>query len=451
MDNLTRVISEYAGAASFAHIPDGVVHAAKRRLIDALGCALGGARCEAAEIGRRIARGGVPDTHAGRILCFPERATAESAAFVNTAMIRYLDFNDAWHGGHPSDCLGGLLSLAEAAGADGERLIAALVAAYEVAIRLTIATRLRERGWDQGFAVGIGTAAGAGHLLGLSAERIGHAVAIATVANVPLRATRAGQLSLWKGAATGYACRNGMFAALLAAEGMTGPDRPFAGRHRLWEQITQPFDLEPFPDRGGHYFLPQTRLKYWPVEYNAQAGVWAALELRSAMPLDDIAEIDIATYWSAWHEIASEPEKWDPKTRETADHSLPYIFARALVDGGITVHSFDPAAIAERSLRPLMARIRVHQDEAIEALFPATVAMRVEITGKDGKRRTIAISNPRGHERNPMDDAEIDDKFQTLAEPRLGAQRTAAALTAWSGIDRASMLAPALDLLHIEP
>src|SRR5207249_10774802 len=135
-----------------------------------------------------------------------------------------------------------------------------LVIAYELFLRLSVATGLRYKGWDQGFAVGIGAAAGVGHLLNLPRERLAEAIAIITVANVPMRNTRAGELSLWKGAATAFATRNGVFAALLAGEGMTGPDCPFEGKHGLWDLITGPFEFEPLPTSGGHYRSPDVQL-----------------------------------------------------------------------------------------------------------------------------------------------------------------------------------------------
>jgi 2-methylcitrate dehydratase len=234
---------------------------------------------------------------------------------------------------------------------------------------------------------------------------------------------------------------------LLAADGMTGPDAPFDGRHGLWEQITGPFELDKFGVDGGEWKFPWIRLKYWPVEYNAQAGVWAALRLREEIKAADIASIDIATYWSAWHEIGSEPEKWDPSTRETADHSLPFIFARAMVDGTITLASFDEAAYRDPSLRPLMAKITVLEDAAIEALFPAKIVMRVEAVATDGRRRSIEIADPRGDNTNPMDDAEVAEKFRSLAEPVLGADRAARAFSAWNTIDRGTGLQEAMALL----
>src|SRR5579885_3621709 len=448
MDQITTSIARFAASLAYDDLPRDVVHAAKRHLIDTAACAIGGYRCEAAAMGRRLARGAVPEAHRGEVLGFGDAVPADAAAFINAAMIRYLDFNDTVHGGHPSDALGGILALAGSAGADGRRLIVAMVVAYETATRLIAATRLRERGWDQGFAIGIAAAAGVGSLLRLGAEQIAQAVAIVTVANVPLRNTRAGNLSLWKGAATAFACRNGVFAALLAAEGMTGPEAAFTGRHGVFEQVTGEIALKPF-DAG--YLTHAVGLKYWPVENSAQAGVWAALKLRERVPADAIDRIDIATHWAAWHEIGSEPAKWDPQTRETADHSLPYIFARALVDGGITVASFDRAAYLDPALRPIMARISVRQDAAVEALFPGKVVMRVAATDREGRAHPVEIADPRGNPRNPMDDGEVAAKFLGLAVPALGEARAKEALDALWGIEREADAARGFRLIGTRP
>jgi 2-methylcitrate dehydratase len=282
-------------------------------------------------------------------------------------------------------------------------------------------------------------------MLGLTKEQIAHAVAISMVGSIPLRATRAGVLSLWKGAATAFATRNGVFAALLAAEGMTGPEKPVEGRHGLWEQITGPFEYEIFPHDGGPWKMLGVRMKFWPVEYNAQIAVWAALDLRKRMRIEDIAGIDIATYWSAWHEIGSEPAKWDPRNRETADHSMPYCFARALVDGTISLSTFDEAAYLEPSLRPVMARISIHEDDEINAAFPATVGIRVTVTDTSGNRQVIDMKNPRGHEENQMTDEEIDVKFMSLAESRLSRDGAKRALSTWRSIETARTLTAPLD------
>ncbi len=445
LDQIAQAVASFASRLSFHDLPADVVEVARQRLVDSIGCGLAAVDCDQVGIARHIFSGGASDYLPGRVLGSSERTTPMAATFLNTAMIRYLDFNDFYPGGHPSDILGALLGLAESAKASGARLLTSMVVAYEVFTRLSDSAKLRERGWDQGYAIGVATAAGVGNLLGLGAGALRHAISIAAVGNVPLRATRAGSLSHWKGAATAYATHNAVLATLLAAEGMTGPEQPFQGRHGLWEQITGPFDLQPYEELGSRYLTPSTRLKYWPVEYNAQAAVWAAIELRKRVPHSDVESIDVKVYWSAWHEIGSEPAKWDPQTRETADHSLPYIFARTLVDGMIGLGSFDEAAYKDPSLRPLMNKIKVAQDDEIEAMWPSTVMMRVEAADRLGKRHSIEVVNPLGHERNPMRDADVRRKFMALSGPVLGDERAAAALDQWWCVEDLSHLGAAFD------
>lgn len=423
--------------------------ATKVRLVDTLACAIGGADSEAARIGLSLGEGAVPKRWPGRIVGSRARTTAETAAFVNSAMTRYLDFNDTGPGSHPSDCIGALLAIAEPAQADGKRLIEAVVVAYEVLIRLAFGTRFRQRGYDQGFVSAVATAAGVGRLLGATPEVIAHGISIAAVANVPLRASRAGNLSYWKSAATPFHVKNGLVAALLAAEGMTGPEMPFEGRFGLWEQITGPFEIDKLPNEGGEFMMPRwSRLKYWPVEYNAQIAVWAARALREQLPASEIDAIVISTYHQAWHEIGSEPAKWNPTTRETADHSMPYIFARTLLDGSISVDSFEQAAFMDPQARSLMARIAIRADEQLTELFPARVPIRVEATSTSGRRHVVELENPLGHNLNPMSDTDVTTKFMALCGPALGDTRAAQACQAWWTIEAAPSISAALDFFE---
>jgi len=431
MDNLTCQIANFAYELKFAQLPQDIVAAATRFMVDSLACAIAAHDCEPAQMGLRLARGAAPLKHPGRIICHGAMSTAETAAFVNTAMIRNLDFNDEYPGGHPSDCLGAFLAIAESAQADGKQLIESLVIAYELFLRLSDATHLRYKGWDQGFAVGIGVAAGVGHLLNLTREQLAEAIAIIAVANVPMRNTRAGELSLWKGVATAYAARNGMFAALLAGEGMTGADKPFEGKHGLWDLITGPFQLTPLPTEGGPYQAPGTRLKYWPVEYNGQLSVWGALELREKVKWQELRDIEIGVYTFCYTEIGSEPEKWDPKTRETADHSLPYIFAKVLVDGTISVAAFEESAYRDPSLRPLMSKIRVYLDHQVDAIYPKTISMKIKATGNDGHVTELWPRDPLGHPNKPMGDEDVRKKFLRIVEPVYGKDKTKTVLERW--------------------
>ncbi len=447
MDELTYRLAEYASTLRFDELPSEVVRNARQRLVDTVAAAIAGRNAPQAAIGRKLAVGARPAHWQGRLLLSDARTVADTAAFVNTCLIRNVELNDAIEGGHPSDMLGGLLALVETAGADGQRLLLAMVVAYEVFMRINEATRLRRRGWDQGYAIGLGTAAGLGSLLRMSTEQIGHAIAITSVGNVPMRNTRAGKLSLWKGAASAYAVRNAIFSVLLAAEGMSGPDRPFDGRHGLWDQITGPFEVSPFGGRGGDFRMLAVRQKYWPVEGGAQAVVAAAIELRAMLALDEVQEILVTLPWAAWHEIASEPEKWDPQTRETADHSLPYILARALVDGTMEVASFEPSAYLDPSLRPLMQRIKGVTDETIDKQAARPIATRLVATRTDGRHHAIEIEHALGDPENPMSEADTSAKFERVARPVYGQRRTAELLEAWWGVVNATSLTPALDLL----
>lgn len=431
MDQITGEIANYAAAAKFADLSAAAVHAAVQRLIDSLGCALGAHSCEPALIGRRLARGQTAGKYAGQVLFYGEQVPAEMAAFINAAMIRHLDFNDRFPGGHPSDCLGALLALAAARHLSGQELLASMVVTYEIFARLSDAAKLSRLGWDQGHAIAVATAAGVSNLLGLPLDATGHAVGIAATANVPLRVTRSGELSQWKNVATAYAARDGLFCALLAAEGMSGPSNAFAGRNGLWDKITGPFELAPFPNRGGPFMTPRVQLKYWPIETNGQPAVWAALELREKVKVEELRRIDVLTAKFTWFEIGSEPEKWDPRTRETADHSLPYIFARTLVDGPLRVSSFDDAKALDPALRPLMNMIQVIVDDDIEAQAIERTILRVLATTANGAGHTVEVINPLGHPDNPMQDGDIEAKFSALAEPVVGAARARQMLERW--------------------
>ena len=177
--------------------------------------------------------------------------------------------------------------------------------------------------------------------------------------------------------------------------------------------------------------------------------MWAALQLREKIDPMSLKEIEVFTSKFTWFEIGSEPEKWDPKTRETADHSLPYIFARALFDGPIRVSSFNDEAVRDPALRPLMQKIKVIPDDAIEALLPAKVLIRVVATTQDGAGHFVEVENPLGHPDNPMQDDHIEEKFMALAESALGKDRALNALESWWRVQHSNDLSALIELLDI--
>ena len=251
-DPILDMITEFASCTSFPAIPDTVAAAALDRVVDSVGCALGALGrpegCPTARAGEAIAPVCADAGLSGRVIGGgAARTTADAATFVNGCLIRDLDFNDAYPGHHPSDCLGALIAIAGARNLPGSSLLTAMVISYEISVRIMKAARLNRKGWDNGYATGIGTAAGASHLLQLEAGQLRQAVALTATSNVPMRATRAGQLSMWKGAATAQSTRLAVLNTQLAAHGMTGPEAPFTGRHGLADLITGDLELDPFP------------------------------------------------------------------------------------------------------------------------------------------------------------------------------------------------------------
>ncbi len=316
------------------------------------------------------------------------RTTPEYAAFANGVMIRYLDYNDTYHArggsGHPSDLLGAILAVAEPQHASGRQFLLGLHTAYEVfcgnrgclsGVRPRMGRRLN---------IEIATAASAAKLMNLSPEQTANAISLAMTPNIPLGVTRAGELSHWKGCACGYASMAGLFAARMAQEGMTGPARPFEGVRALFHRVTPPFELNAIGEpRDGRSAIERCHIKLFPADYETQAPIAAMIALRrNGLGPEDIEAINIRTYHLAWYMMGGgqgdADEKWDPKTRETADHSFPYMVAVALMDGDVSVDSFSLERIADPALRPLMRKITIEKDAEIEANWVKDPAHQIE-------------------------------------------------------------------------
>src|SRR5262245_31838596 len=429
---LANRLAEYAGQLRFEDLPAPVVHEAKRRFIDSFATAAGAMDADAFEIARRCALR--VQSSPGATLLGGGQSSVEWATFVNGLLIRYLDYNDTYlslEPAHPSDNLAAVLAVGEAAGSSGRDLITAAVLAYEVQCRLCDAASLRKHGVDHVTYGAISSALAACKLLRLDAARTTHAVGMAGVANTALRQTRSGELSMWKGCAFANAARNGVFAALLAAEGMTGPAPIFEGDLGFMKLLTGPFDLPVLGGSGQPFMISSTYIKFWPAEYHSQSAIDAALQLRPEVgDMRQVDAIDIHTFDAAVDIIGKDPEKWRPKTRETADHSLPYCTAVALADGDVTLAQFEPARFTDPALLELVAKVRVHRDAALSARYPRGIPNRLTVSMRDGRRLVREVEFPRGHARNPMTDAEVEWKFRTLVEPRYGKERAGRMLAA---------------------
>jgi 2-methylcitrate dehydratase len=149
--------------------------------------------------------------------------------------------------------------------------------------------------------------------------------------------------------------------------------------------------------------------------------------------------------------IANDPEKWAPNTRETADHSLPYCTAVALLDGVVTEAQFEHERIIDPELRALVARVRVHRDPDCERRYPGSTPNRLAITLDDGRQLVREVEFPRGHARNPMTDAEVENKFHHAADRRFGQQKANAILQSCWDLDRLNDARELVQLLEQTP
>jgi 2-methylcitrate dehydratase len=448
-DATIRRIADFACGLTYSDLPPAAIHACKRRIADTLACAVAAFDAEPSRIARALAVRG--DVAAGaRVLGTARRALPELAAFANATMARYLDGNDCFPGGggHPSGVIAPALAAAQVAGADARAVIAAIVAGYEVHRALHASLRVMTRGFDHAFYPAVAAAAAAANMLRLDRARAIHAIALAVTPNLPLAVTRRGQLSMWKGVAEANGVRNGLFAALLAQAGMTGPEKPFEGALGL-AHLLGPVD--PGLLGASPLAIETADMKFYVTEYHSQGPLAAALSLSAGLEPAAIVAIRIRTYEFAHKEIGSGAEKWRPTTRETADHSLPWIVAASLVDGEFSDAIFAPARFGDPRILALADRITVAEEPEFTAAFPQKFRSHVEITLADGARRAAGLDFPHGHHDDPLTDAEVDEKFLALAGRKLPPERAAQALRLIRGFEHCARLDDLFDALKVEP
>jgi 2-methylcitrate dehydratase len=437
MPTLAHRLAEYALGLEFERLPEAVVHEVKRRVIDALGCALGALDAKPCVLARRVAQN-FSARRGATLIGTAHRAPPDWAAFVNGCLVRYLDFNDTYlskEPAHPSDNIAAALAVAEAEGMPGRELIVAIALAYEVQCRLCDTASLRAVGWDHVTYVVFSSALAAARLMRLDLEKTTHAVNIAGVSAGSLRQSRAGELSHWKACTVAHAVRRGIFAALLAREGLTGPAPIFEGEMGFERLVSQaPLDsLVLSPDAS---MILKTSVKFWPAEYHSQSAIEAALRLRPKTgDVEKIESILIQSHDAAVDIIGTGPEKWRPQSRETADHSLPYIVAVALADGAITERQFDPVRFSDPVLLGLVQRAKVERQAGLSAHYPEAVGNIVTVRLRDKRELREHVDYPPGHAKSPLSDAQIEAKFHSLADPHLGYGPASAVLEAGWKLD----------------
>ncbi len=419
---ITAKMAQWAARVRFEDLSPDAVHQCKRFFLDSIGCALGGYRVHDARIALEVLdeiAGSGPCTVIGS----GKRLDPVSAALANALMIRCMDYNDIYwkqDPSHPSDIFPAAIAGCERAGSNGQELIVGLALGHEFECRLCEAgfPGIRERGWHHATLTAFVSPIVAGRALHLSWEQIQHAIGIAASPRTTLGAVTAGKLTMMKNTVDPLATQSGVLAALLAEKGYTGPEHVLDGKEGLTHCLGPDWKLEVLTEGLGEgWRITQCGMKFFPTEALTHAPISAVLDLVRDHDLkpDEVEKIHIRSLARA-ADILADPSKYDPHSKETADHSLPYVIAAALVDRQVTPLQFTPEKIEDPRIRAQLKKVEVVADPEIEKVFPALQRVAVTIRTSAGKEYTRQLDYPKGDPRNPLSDQEIEQKFEALAD-----------------------------------
>lgn len=417
---VTLTLARWATELEFTDIHESAVHEAKRFLLDSLGCALGGYRQEDVRIALDVLFE-IGGTGPATVFGTGRKLDVVSAALANALMIRVLDYNDIYwqqDPSHPSDIIPAAIAMGERQDLSGKELIVGIVLGHELEMRLCEAAipGIRERGWHHATLTAFAAPVVAGRMLRLSPEQIQHAIGISGSRHATLGAVTAGKLTMMKNTVDPLATQSGVLAALLAERGYTGPEHVIDGKEGLFRVFGPAWEPNVLTDGlGESWRISRCGMKAFPTEALTHAPISAVLELVQQHDLkpEQIARVHVRSLARA-ADILADPSKYEPTSKETADHSLPYVIAAAIVDRQVTPEQFEPERIADPVIRAQLRKVEVTADPEIERLFPALQRVIVTIDLVDGSSFTTQLDYPKGDPRNPLTDAEIEAKFDAL-------------------------------------
>jgi 2-methylcitrate dehydratase len=455
---VTAAMSHWAADLRFEDLSSEAVYQAKRFLLDSMGCALGGYQQHdvtiALEVLNEIAGPG-QSTIIGTGL----HVDAVSASLANALMIRCMDYNDIyWKQDpcHPSDIFPAALACCERAGSDGRELIVGLVLGHEFEMRLCEAAfpGIRERGWHHATLTALVSPIVAGRMLHLDWPKIQHAIGISASARATLGAVTAGKLTMMKNTVDPLATQSGVLAALLAEKGYTGPEHVIDGKEGIVDCLGPEWKLDVLTDGLGEpssWRITQCGMKAFPAEALTHTPISAVLQLVKDNDLEpqQIARVHIRTT-ARGADILSDPSKYDPHTKETADHSLPYVIAAAIAERQVTPLQFTPEKINDPLIREQLKKVVVVADKEIEKVFPALQRVIVSIRTNDGTEFMTQLDYPKGDPRNPLSDQEVEEKFEALAEPVLSKKGRSRAIGAIWNLEKQGSVTELMRLFRVD-
>lgn len=436
-------LAAFVVRASYDELSEEARRQLKIRVLDSLGCAIGAMEGEPIRMIREQVEefGGAPRcTLVGGSQTAPDRA-----AFLNGALVRYLDFNDSYLAKgetcHPSDNLSAVLAGVEYAGGSGRDLMTALAVAYQIQCRLSDVAPVRAKGFDHTVQGSYAVAGGVSRALGLDQTRTANAVAICGTAFNALRVTRTGALSHWKGLAypnTDFGCTHATF---LAMRGVTGPLELFEGNKGFMETISGPFQIDWSKETLER--VTRTSLKRYDAEIHSQSALEGVLELKQANGFTgrEVDRVEIDIFDVAYNIIGGgeEGEKTTIHTKEEADHSLPYMVAVAILDGVVTPRQYLPDRIGREDVQQLLRMVKIRPSQELSRRFPDEMPCRITVWLRDGQTLTIDKQDYEGFWTRPMPWDRVAQKFDDLAAPYADAALRGQIVDAVADLDRHSV------------
>jgi 2-methylcitrate dehydratase len=416
-------LAAFVQRASYSDISEEARQALKVRVLDSIACAIGALDGPPIHMVRAYLQeiGGKPLS--SLIGSGEDRTSPEGAALYNSALVRYLDYNDSFLSKgetcHPSDNVGAVLAASEYAGASGQQFLTALAMAYQVQCRLSEEAPVRAKGFDHTTQGAYAVAAGVSKALGLDQIKTANAIAISGTAYNALRVTRTGRLSNWKGLAYPNTAFDAVHATFLAKHGITGPIEVFEGNKGFMESVAGCFEL----DWGKEDLeaVRRTILKKYNAEIHSQSVLEGVLALWAGHTFSphEIECIRIEVFDVAYNIIGGgeEGDKRLVHTKEEADHSLPYMVAVALLDGEVTPAQYMPERIGREDVQRLLRQVVVRPDPGFSKRFPAEMCCHITIQLSAGRTLTVEKRDYEGFLTRPMSWEQLAIKLDSLAAP----------------------------------
>jgi len=442
-------VGNWVAKLRYEELPPQIVEKAKRVLLDTLGCALGAIDAPPVRIAQKVAAVQGGNAQAS-VIGVGSKVSCEQAAFLNGMAIRYLDYNDYAALGSAHHCsinVAPALAVAEMQGLSGKDLLLGIIVGYEVQIRLRDATEGGPvKGWDTGtVATSYSSAAVAAKLLGLDASKIAYSIAIAGAHGNTLAEVRGAALSSGgpmtpsKGTADPMSARLGTFAALLAREGLTYPLTILEGTAGYGKVAAGKLQDEILRKRSGEFQIVKGCFKIWPCFVYGQTPIATALEIYRKKPApEDIQSITVSVSETAYQNQLD--YVGEITAREHADHSIPYVIARALLDGQVTVDDFDERRFREPRAVALVKKVALRSDPSLSRPGQEAYGIKLEVQLRNGGVLKAELSAPPGSMENPADEEILGRKFLALSEKALGRARAQKAIDVILSVDRISDL-----------